>query len=95
MTTPGLSSRMAALMDIEDDGEVVEEVLRDRWKFAQKFHLFQHLCEIQLILFGNARAYWIYGDEDFQGIVKLIALSLQPSTVALNVLSKWACDVFP
>jgi len=39
VNTPGLSSRMAALMDIEEDVEVVEEVLKDRWKFAQTYSL--------------------------------------------------------
>ena len=65
-----------------------------RWKFAQKFHLFQHLAEIQIILFGNARAFWTYSDEDFQRIIKHIALSCHPSTVCENVLHKWACDIF-
>jgi hypothetical protein len=68
--------------------ETLDSGLR-RWKLAQKFHLWQHLCELQIPMFGNARYYWTYGDEDLQQIVKQIALSLHPNTVCEMLLYKW------
>jgi hypothetical protein len=65
-----------------------------KWKMAAKFHLFQHLCELQIPLYGNARFYWTYSDEDLQRIVKEIALSLHPTTVAHMLLYKWAIVFF-
>jgi hypothetical protein len=65
-----------------------------RWKIAHKFHMFQHLCEIQIPNFGNARWYWTYSDEDFQRIIKEIALSCHPSTVSHMVLYKWVIVFF-
>jgi hypothetical protein len=60
-----------------------------RWKMPQKFHMFQHLCEIQIVLFGNARFYWTYTDEDLMKMMKEIALTAHPSNVAWMTLYKW------
>jgi hypothetical protein len=63
-----------------------------RWKMVQKFHMFVHLLEIQVPLFGNARFWWCYGDEDFQRIIKKIAGECHPSTVNWMTMYRWAID---
>ena len=69
--------------------EAVQMRLR-RWKFAQNFHLFQHLCELQMVKFGNGRFYWTYSDEDLQRILKNIAVRNHSSTVAWMTLYRYA-----
>ena len=73
--------------------EAVDKNLR-RWKAAQKFHLFQHLCEHQIPMFGNAKWYWTYSDEDFQKVIKEVALSCHPRTVCHVILYKWVVVFF-
>ena len=63
-----------------------------RWKMVQKFHMFVHLLEIQVPLFGNARFWWTYGDEDFQRIIKKIAVECHPNTVNWMTMYRWAID---
>ena len=69
--------------------EAVQMRLR-RWKFAPKFNLFQHLCELQMVKFGNGRFYWTYSDEDLQRILKNIAVRNHSSTVAWMTLYRYA-----
>ena len=65
-----------------------------KWKFVQKFHLFNHLCELQMILYGNGRMYWTYSDEDLQRILKKIAVGCHSKTVAWMTLYRWAIVFF-
>ena len=58
------------------------------WKMTGKFHMFIHLCDIQLGL-GNPRTFWTYSDEDLQHLVKEVALSCHPITVCFMTLYKW------
>jgi hypothetical protein len=57
------------------------------WKLTPKFHMFEHMCELQTFL--NPRRTWTYSDEDFQRILKEVCLSCHPSTAASMVLFKW------
>ena len=59
-----------------------------------KFHLFQHLCEIQFQIKGNPRFFWTYADEDLVGHMKEIAQSCHPSTVNQVCMYKWLRLVF-
>ena len=63
------------------------------WKLAPKFHLFLHLCA-QCVVFGNARLWWTYGDEDMVKHLIAIAETVHPATLASSVLSKWLWVVF-
>jgi len=58
------------------------------WKFAPKFHLFVHLCEIQAQYLGNPRFFWTYADEDLVGHLVEVAESCHPSTVAETAMFK-------
>jgi hypothetical protein len=64
------------------------------WKVMPKLHLVIHLCEDQMPVFGNARYYWTYGDEDLVGHLIEIAESVHPRTVAISLLMKWLICVF-
>ena len=74
-------------------GALSREALRPpvvrRWKMVPKFHLFQHLCEIQTQRKGNPRFYWTYADEDLVGHMKEIAQSCHPLTMAQTCMYKW------
>ena len=59
------------------------------WKAVPKFHVFQHICEIQAAVFGNPTRYWTYSDEDFVGLCVEIGQSAHPRTLALNVIFEW------
>jgi hypothetical protein len=62
------------------------------WKMTAKFHLFQHLCELQVHV--NPRWSWCYADEDLQKHVKGVAKSCHAFTVSYMVLFKWLCYTF-
>ena len=64
------------------------------WKAVPKFHVFQHICEIQAAVFGNPRRYWTYSDEDLQRIMKMIALSVHTENVPPLALYKWLTLLF-
>ena len=64
------------------------------WKMVPKFHLFLHLCELQVGVKGNPRYYWTYCDEDLQRHVKEIAQSCHPSTLPTTSMYKWLLLVF-
>jgi hypothetical protein len=63
--------------------------MRRAWKETPKFHLFQHLCEVQCAGVGNPKFYWVYADEDLQRIMKAVALSCHSLNLAPMVLYKW------
>ena len=65
-----------------------------KWKFAPIFHLFQHLCERQMIYAGNGRFWWTYPDEDMQRVLKNIAVQCHKRTVAWMTMYRWAIVVF-
>ena len=52
-----------------------------------KTHSFIHLCEDTAKMI-NARFVWCYADEDLQKLVKQVALTLHPATVAENTMWK-------
>ena len=58
------------------------------WKFAPKFHLFCHLCEIQAQVM-NPRMFWCYADEDLVGQAIEVSKSVHSTTVADTGLYKW------
>ena len=64
------------------------------WKAVPKFHVFQHICEIQAAVFGNPRRYWTYSEEDLQRIMKMIALSVHTENVPPLALYKWLTLLF-
>jgi hypothetical protein len=59
------------------------------WKMSPKLHLWEHLLEIQAVLYGNPRYYWCYADEDLVGQLIDIAETCHPATLAFSVLFKW------
>ena len=65
----------------------------ERWfKMTPKFHLMQHILEHQTWV--SPRMSWTYGDEDLQRILKEVATSCHPRTVAYMVIFKWLCTFF-
>ncbi len=59
------------------------------WKMVPKFHLFQHLGEVQEQRFGNPSQWWVYADEDYVGDSIEIAKSCHPSTLAETSIFKF------
>ena len=59
------------------------------WKLSPKLHLWEHLCEMQAILYGNPRYYWCYADEDLVGLMTEVAEGVHPATLAFSVIFKW------
>eukprot|EP00959_Pyramimonas_sp_CCMP1952_P373835 7829102-Pyramimonas_sp.AAC.1 len=66
---------------------------RRGWKLSPKFHLFQHSCETQC-KWMNPRFTWAYADEDLQGLIKPIAVSCHPFTMADVTCKKWLRATF-
>jgi hypothetical protein len=62
------------------------------WKLTPKFHAMIHICEQQAFL--NPRFSWTYRDEDFQRLLKQIAVQCHPSTVPHTVLYRWLIGIF-
>ena len=88
-----LSRLSVAFMDVY--GQLSASAVADRvkmWKMTPKFHLLQHICEHQCWI--NPRVVWTYGDEDLQHLVKEVALSCHPRTVAHMTLFKWVVCTF-
>ena len=56
---------------------------------SPKVHLWEHVCEVQAVLYGNPRYYWCYADEDLVGHLIEIAETCHPMTLAISVLFKW------
>jgi len=55
-----------------------------------KFHLSDHLVREKIFLYGSPRLFWCYGDEDFVGLVKRIAIQTRhPRTMELRLLAKY------
>ena len=63
------------------------------WKMTGKFHYFEHIGGEQARV-CNPRYSWTYSDEDLMRIMKEVALSCHPSTVAHMVLFKWVIWFF-
>eukprot|EP00969_Alexandrium_andersonii_P336612 14879087-Alexandrium_andersonii.AAC.1 len=59
------------------------------WNMTPKFHLFLHLCELQVPRMGNPRFYWTYPDEDLVGHMIEVAKSCHPKTMAFMALYKF------
>lgn len=64
------------------------------WKLVPKFHLFQHLCQIQAVSLGNPRFYWTYPDEDMVGQMAEVARTCHPTTMPSVALYKYLVVVF-
>lgn len=64
-------------------------VVNRLWKMSPKLHLFEHLCQITAIMYGNPRYFWTYADEDLVGQMIEIAETCHPSTLPFSVLFKW------
>ena len=62
-----------------------------KWKMKPKLHETQHILEDAFI---NPMHVWLYGDEDLQRIIKLIAVQRHPSTVPHMTLLRWAVGTF-
>ena len=55
-----------------------------------KAHMMQHLVEESLPLWGSPKHYWCYGDEDFVGVIKKIAvMTRHPRTLERVLLEKF------
>ena len=57
-----------------------------------KLHETQHILED--FTWNNPRHVWLYGDEDLQRIIKLIAVQCHPSAVPYMTLLRWAVGAF-
>ena len=64
------------------------------WKMTPKLHMFEHLTELQCLIWGNPRFWWTYSDEDLVGYMVEVAESCHPSTLALSILFKWLHLIF-
>jgi hypothetical protein len=54
-----------------------------------KLHMSQHIRDT-ILLFGNPRDFWCYGDEDFVGLIKKIAMQTRhPRSIESILLSKF------
>ena len=55
-----------------------------------KFHLSDHLVMLKVPMYGTPRLFWCYGDEDFVGLVKRIAVQTRhPATMESPALAKY------
>ena len=55
-----------------------------------KFHLSDHLVMLKIPMYGSPRTFWCYGDEDFVGLVKRIAVQTRlPATMEKRLLAKY------
>jgi hypothetical protein len=63
-----------------------------KWKIKPKLHETQHILED--FTWINPRKVWLYGDEDLQRIIKLIAVQCHPSAVPYMTLLRWAVGTF-
>ena len=64
------------------------------WKLSPKMHLFEHLCELQAVAYGNPRWWWTYADEDLVGLMVDVAETCHPMTMPFSVLFKWLHSIF-
>ena len=64
------------------------------WKGTPKLHIWLHLCQWQVPIWGNPRAGWTYADEDMVGKMIVVARSCHPHTMAVVTLWKWLISVF-
>ena len=63
------------------------------WKATPKFHLFQHLLELQAKI-ANPTRFWAYADEDLQRHISHIAKSCSALRLVPVVLYKWVILAF-
>ena len=54
-----------------------------------KLHLFEHLCQVQVVLWGNPSFWWTYADEDLVGLAIDMAQNCHPTSLAITMLYKW------
>ena len=60
------------------------------YKMSPNMHLFLHLCEDQIPVYGNAHFYLTYSDEDLVGQLVKLAKGLHPNTLVISLLTKMA-----
>ena len=77
------------LHDMWREGLTVQQCRPLPWHLRPKGHAHQHLVENQLDLWGSPAASWCYGDEDFVGCIKRVAMSSKhPATLEQRVSEK-------
>ena len=77
------------LHDMWREGLTVQQCRPLPWHLRPKCHALQHLVEDQLDLWGSPAASWCYGDEDFVGCIKRVAMSSKhPATLEQRVSEK-------
>ena len=64
------------------------------WKMMPKLHLFTHMCEDQIPVFGNPRFWWTYADEDLVGRLITVAEGCHPRTLVVSIIFKWLITMF-
>lgn len=58
--------------------------------FKTKGHMLEHMALHKLAIFGSPKRFWCYGDEDFVGVVKRIAMATRhPRTLEAVLLKKY------
>ena len=62
------------------------------WKMKPKCHMTQHILEEESWI--NPRSVWLYGDEDLQRLIKLVAVQCHPRTVAYMCLYRWLLKIY-
>ena len=56
-----------------------------------KMHMADHLAHEKIQIFGSPKHFWCYGDEDFVGLVKRIAvMTRHPKTMEARILAKYS-----
>jgi hypothetical protein len=80
---------MAILHNLWKEGLPAEEQLRQPWHLRPKAHLMMHLACDKIQMYGSPASFWCYGDENFVGKAKIIAMkSRHPATISTRVLQK-------
>ena len=62
-----------------------------KWKMKPKLHETQHVLEDSTI---NPMHVWLYGDEDLQRVIKLIAVQCHPSAVPYMTILRWVIGTY-
>ena len=62
-----------------------------KWKMKPKLHETQHVLEDSTI---NPMHVWLYGDEDLQRVIQLIAVQCHPSAVPYMTILRWVIGTY-
>ena len=86
----GFLEALTSLRSLMRRGLEAADHFRQPFPFRPKGHMLQHLVNEQILRWGSPKTFWCYGDEDFVGVIKRIAMQTKhPKSMEAILLQKY------